>query len=89
MILHLGLSVSLSSDGSILAMGGNGDNDYIGATWLFGSDGGTYQQRGNKLVAASALGDQGEGSVPCISYIKHGIHEHDELVCRAVRESIF
>ena len=51
MCLPLGWSVSLSSDGSILAVGGNADNNLIGATWLFRYNGsGGYTQLGDKLV---------------------------------------
>lgn len=45
-----GRSVSLSTDGRILAVGGPYDNQSIGATWIFEFDGSSYQQRGNKLV---------------------------------------
>lgn len=43
--------MSLSSDGSILAVGGNADNNLIGATWLFRKNRlGRYTQLGDKLV---------------------------------------
>lgn len=59
----LGSSVSLSSDGRILAIGGPGDNNGIGATWIFVSNGSVYQQLGQKLVAtdSSGVSRQGKG----------------------------
>ena len=51
-----GSSVSLSSDGRILAVGGHFDDSVRGATWIFVSDGSTYQQLGDKLVGTSSIG---------------------------------
>jgi hypothetical protein len=50
--IQQGKSVSLSDDGSTLAIGGQGDDANIGATWIFTtSDGGTtWSQQGQKLV---------------------------------------
>lgn len=58
-----GYSVSLSSDGRILAVGGIKDNGGIGAAWTFVYDGSTYQQLGNKLVGNDRSGssEQGKG----------------------------
>ena len=48
--------MSLSSDGSILAVGGDLDNEYVGATWMFRYDGsGGYTQLGDKLVGTTAI----------------------------------
>ncbi len=47
-----GSSVSLSSDGSRLAVGGPFDNDVVGATWVFQYDGSVYNQLGEKLVGS-------------------------------------
>lgn len=46
-----GYSVSLSSDGSVLAVGSPDANSQIGATFIFQRDGsGSYSQFGDKLV---------------------------------------
>lgn len=52
----LGSSVSLSEDGSILAVGGPRDDAFIGATWIFKYDGSTYKQLGNKLIGLPTIG---------------------------------
>ncbi len=58
--------MSLSSNGSILAVGGPNDNFYVGATWLFKDNGsGGYTQLGDKLVGLDYEGtfkaSQGKG----------------------------
>jgi len=45
-----GYSVSLSSDGNTLAIGGPIENTSIGATWIFTRSGGVWTQQGSKLV---------------------------------------
>lgn len=42
--------MSLSSDGSTVAIGGPGDSGGMGATWIFCFDGIIYQQLGPKLL---------------------------------------
>lgn len=44
-----GTSVSISSDGSIVAVGGAGDNNLLGAVWLYSNVSGSYKQLGYKL----------------------------------------
>lgn len=53
--------MSLSSDGQILAVGGIGDDFYVGATWIFAYDGSVYQQLGEKLVGADSVGSSLQG----------------------------
>ena len=54
--------MSLSSDGSILAVGGPLDNNNVGATWLFRYDGsGGYTQLGDKLVGTGYDGFAWQG----------------------------
>ena len=48
--------MSLSLDGGILAVGGPGDNGGIGATWIYVSDGFTYQPLSPKLVGSGSSG---------------------------------
>jgi hypothetical protein len=49
-----GASVSLSSDGNTLIVGGYGDNGATGATWVFARNNGVWTQLGNKLVGTGA-----------------------------------
>lgn len=53
--LSSGASVSICENGSILAVGGQGD-DLVGATWLFRFNGSQYEQLGDKLVGSKSLG---------------------------------
>jgi len=54
--LYQGASVALSADGNTLAVGGYGDNDFLGATWVFTRSGASWTQQGNKLVGTAAVG---------------------------------
>lgn len=80
-----GVSVSLSSDGSVLAVGGPWDNGANGATWIFRRDGSTFQRVGKKIVGKGTEGfantgasGQGKGRAPCTFLCDgHGIHSHD------------
>lgn len=73
-----GWSVSMSSDGSMLAVGGiqDGtvyDTSRIGATWVFQYDGsGSYRQLGSKLVGTHYIGycSQGEPHCMCVSCLE-------------------
>lgn len=64
--------MSLSSDGSILAVGGRFDGTLyassIGATWVFQYDGGSgkYTQLGSKLVGTRFIGYCSQGIPYCI-----------------------
>jgi hypothetical protein len=57
-----GISVALSADGNTAVVGGYGDNDGVGAAWVFTRSGGAWAQQGAKLVATGAvwLAKQGE-----------------------------
>ncbi len=55
-IIFAGSSVSLSSGGDLLAVGGYGDNGGIGACWVFAYDGQSFQQLGSKLVGSGYSG---------------------------------
>jgi hypothetical protein len=54
-----GTSVSLYGD--TLAVGGRGDNGFVGATWVFIRSGGSWAQQGPKLLANDSLGTPGLG----------------------------
>ena len=56
-----GTSVSLSADGNTAIVGGNHDNNNIGAAWVYVRSGGTWIQQGNKLVGSGATGNAGQG----------------------------
>jgi PKD repeat protein len=45
-----GTSVALSGDGSTLVVGGPGDNNGSGATWVYTPSGSSWAQQGTKLV---------------------------------------
>ena len=63
-----GTSVSLSSDGNTLAVGGYADNNYAGATWIFTrDDSGTWTQQGSKLVGTGAVGSAFQGQSVALS----------------------
>lgn len=51
-----GYSVSLSGDGNTAFVGGEGDNNYIGATWVFTRSDSVWSQPGNKLVGTGIGG---------------------------------
>jgi Bacterial Ig-like domain (group 3)/IPT/TIG domain len=51
-----GHSVALSANGNTAIVGGSGDNNFAGATWVFVRSGGVWTQQGNKLVGSGAAG---------------------------------
>ncbi|WP_438967133.1 InlB B-repeat-containing protein [Flavobacterium sp.] len=57
-----GISVSLSADGNTAIVGGNNDNNGVGAAWIFTRSGTVWSQQGNKLVGSGAIGDAWQGS---------------------------
>jgi hypothetical protein len=54
-LVHQGAAVALSADGNTLAIGGYGDDNYLGATWVFTRSGTTWTQQGDKLVGTGAV----------------------------------
>jgi hypothetical protein len=54
-------SVALSADGNTAVVGGNCDNSFTGATWVFTRSGGVWTQQGNKLVGTGAVGGAQQG----------------------------
>jgi hypothetical protein len=63
-----GISVSLSSDGNTLAVGGYYDDNGVGATWIFVRSAGVWTQQGTKLVGTGAVGGSGlQGSSVSLS----------------------
>lgn len=51
-----GVAVTLSADGNTLLVGGNRDNNFAGAVWVFARSGNVWSQQGNKLVVTNAIG---------------------------------
>jgi len=49
-----GTGISLSADGNTLAASGPNDNTLQGAVWIWTQSGGTWTQRGSKLVPSDA-----------------------------------
>jgi hypothetical protein len=49
-----GYSVALSSDGNTAIIGGRGDNNGVGAAWVFTRSGGVWTQQGSKLVGVGS-----------------------------------
>jgi hypothetical protein len=64
---RLGYSVSLSADGNTAVIGGSGDNNGVGAVWVFTRTNGTWIQEGNKLVGAGSSTDARQGYAVSLS----------------------
>jgi hypothetical protein len=56
-----GNSIALSSDGNTAIVGGNSDNSYAGAAWVFTRIDGVWSQQGDKLIGAGATGAAEQG----------------------------
>ena len=56
-----GISVALSADGNTAIVGGNRDNEFSGAAWVYTRSGGVWTQQGSKLVGSGAVGAAGQG----------------------------
>jgi hypothetical protein len=66
-VAQQGASVSLSSDGNTLAIGGNRDNTFVGATWIFTRSGVTWTQQGTKLTGTGGTGTSVQGTSVSLS----------------------
>lgn len=62
-----GVSVAISADGNTAIVGGNLDNNGIGAAWIFVRNGITWSQQGNKLVGSGFIGSPNQGFSVSIS----------------------
>jgi uncharacterized protein (TIGR03437 family) len=58
---HQGVSVALSGDGNTALVGGNGDNGFVGAAWVFTRSGGVWTQQGAKLIGGGVAGGANYG----------------------------
>jgi hypothetical protein len=64
---EFGTSVALSGDGDTALIGGSGDNDDVGAAWVFTRSGATWTQQGEKLTGAGETGEGGFGKSVTLS----------------------
>ena len=67
-----GTSVAISADGNTAIIGGPGDggpgeNNVIGAAWVFTRSGGVWTQQGGKLVGTGAVGGAEQGQSVALS----------------------
>ena len=62
-----GMGVSISADGNTAIIGGQGDNNRMGASWLFQRIDGKWVQFGNKLVGTGSSGNSYQGRSVSIS----------------------
>jgi hypothetical protein len=62
-----GTDVSLSADGNTAIIGGNGDNGFVGAAWVFTRSAGVWSQQGPKLVGSGAIGGAQQGFAVALS----------------------
>jgi hypothetical protein len=62
-----GWSIALSGDGNTALIGGPGDDNKVGAAWIFQRTGGVWRQPGNKLVGSDVVGPAGIGSSVALS----------------------
>ena len=62
-----GVSVSLSADGNTALVGGEYDNDFVGAAWVWTRSGGVWTQQGSKLVGTGAVGPAYQGNSVSLS----------------------
>ncbi len=62
-----GVSVSASADGNTVFVGGDGDNNGVGAAWVWTRSGGVWTQLGSKVVGSGAVGLAEQGSSVSLS----------------------
>jgi uncharacterized repeat protein (TIGR03803 family) len=56
-----GMSVSISADGNTALIGGHGDQNNIGATWVYTRNDTIWTQQGSKLVGSGYSGNSEQG----------------------------
>ena len=65
-VVFQGVGVSLSGDGNTAIVGGLGDNNAVGAAWVFTRSGGVWSQQA-KLVGTGAIGLAEQGHSVALS----------------------
>jgi gliding motility-associated-like protein len=61
-----GYSVGISADGNTVIVGGNNDNNSIGAAWIYVRNGAVWSQQ-SKLVGTANIGKSNQGSAVSLS----------------------
>jgi len=59
-----GVSVALNADGNIAVIGGPGDDNFVGASWIFVRNESVWKQVGEKFVGAGGI-DQASQGISC------------------------
>jgi len=62
-----GASVSLSADGNTAIVGGECDNGFSGAAWVWTRSAGVWSQQGTKLLGGGAVGNAEQGTSIALS----------------------
>ncbi|MFM8373552.1 MAG: hypothetical protein ACKOCO_14310, partial [Bacteroidota bacterium] len=62
-----GNSVSLSTDGSVITVGGSGDDSNKGAVWVYKKNGASWTLQGAKIKGSNAVGAAKQGSSVSVS----------------------
>lgn len=80
----IGASVTISADGNTIAIGGETDNNYIGAVWVFTKSNGMWSQQGAKLVGNGFIGFSQQGISISISadgntIVEGGSHDNSSV----------
>ena len=65
--VFIGLDVALSADGNTALVAASGDNNGVGAVWVFTRSGSTWTQQGPKLTAADEIAHGNFGSGVALS----------------------
>lgn len=63
----LGVSVAVSENGNTVVVGGSGDQEGVGAVWVFVRSNGVWSQQGDKLVGTGGVGAQDQGYSVAVS----------------------
>lgn len=63
-----GWSVAISGDGNTIVVGGQGDQNYTGAVWVFTRSAGVWTQQGDKIVGSGNVGTSAQGQSVSISH---------------------
>ncbi|AYL96470.1 MBG domain-containing protein [Mucilaginibacter celer] len=63
----IGSAMAISADGNTIIAGGPGDNNGIGATWVFIRQSGVWMQQGSKLISNDNIGRSAQGSSVALS----------------------
>jgi gliding motility-associated-like protein len=65
---NFSVGIAISGDGNTILVGGDGDNNGVGAAWIFTRTNGVWTQQGNKLVGSGYIGTPNSFSQPGFGY---------------------